>query len=298
MILCCPACETRFRVPDTLIGAGGRKVRCGACAHIWRVGGEEGPTATAPSPEAPPQADRAPERRPANSPARVDEDEEESIDFSDDEAPQTWSGPDPEGATDGSLEAEIAETMRRLREGREDEDLIEGMAPPALRPQAPRPLLIAGWCLWLAFIIALPAAFVLFGERIEAVWPAAAHIDHLFGRATHPAVMAAGGEESDAPAYPLRAADVLSVRIAGDPEWLASDAGWTLKLRVEVMNRADREVTPTGLSLVLIDGDNQRLRSIAAPISPDSLAPGETRRFDVVIENAPAETVGILHEWQ
>lgn len=289
MILCCPACETRFRVPDTLIGAGGRKVRCGACAHIWRVGGEEGP----------PQADRAPERRPAESPALIDEDEEESIDFPDDEAPQTSSGPDPEGATDGSLEAEIAETMRRLREGREDEDHIEGMAPPpALRPRAPRPLLIAGWCLWLAFIIALPAAFVLFGERIEAVWPAAAHIDHLFGRATHPEAMAAGGEESDASANPLRAADVLSVRIAGDPEWLASDAGWTLKLRVEVMNRADREVTPTGLSLVLIDADNRRLRSIAAPISPDSLAPGETRRFDVAIENAPAETVGILHEWQ
>ncbi len=35
MILTCPSCQSRYVVPDSAIGASGRKVRCAACRHSW-----------------------------------------------------------------------------------------------------------------------------------------------------------------------------------------------------------------------------------------------------------------------
>jgi predicted Zn finger-like uncharacterized protein len=55
MILTCPSCATSYFAPDDAIPAGGRKVRCQSCAHVWHATAEEPLTlqATAPAAAAP-----------------------------------------------------------------------------------------------------------------------------------------------------------------------------------------------------------------------------------------------------
>lgn len=37
MILACPNCDVRFRIPDRALQPDGRRVRCSRCRHDWRV---------------------------------------------------------------------------------------------------------------------------------------------------------------------------------------------------------------------------------------------------------------------
>lgn len=50
MIIACPACNTRYVVPDTAIGVDGRTVRCAKCKHSWF---QDGPELVVPPPPEP-----------------------------------------------------------------------------------------------------------------------------------------------------------------------------------------------------------------------------------------------------
>lgn len=53
MIIACPACNTRYVVPDNAIGIDGRTVRCAKCKHSWY---QEGPELDVPDAPPPPPA--------------------------------------------------------------------------------------------------------------------------------------------------------------------------------------------------------------------------------------------------
>jgi len=74
MIIACPACGTRYAVPDSAIGLEGRTVRCAKCRHSWFQDGPElamqAPTAPAvaiatAAPESAPSVPSAPASAPA-----------------------------------------------------------------------------------------------------------------------------------------------------------------------------------------------------------------------------------------
>ncbi len=65
MIIQCPACETRYNVPDNTVGARARKVRCAKCAHEWVIGPQTEEAAPEPVAQAEASASEPAEENPA-----------------------------------------------------------------------------------------------------------------------------------------------------------------------------------------------------------------------------------------
>lgn len=90
MIIACPACTTRYVVPDAAIGIEGRTVRCAKCKHSWF---QEGPTLEPRNAPAAPSPAPAPAPVPTPAPAPAPSAEPEAA-----TAPPPASEPEAETA--------------------------------------------------------------------------------------------------------------------------------------------------------------------------------------------------------
>jgi predicted Zn finger-like uncharacterized protein len=69
MIIACPACGTRYAVPDAAIGIEGRTVRCAKCKHSWFQDAAEPAAGSAQAPAAQPASPADPPAAPPTAPA-------------------------------------------------------------------------------------------------------------------------------------------------------------------------------------------------------------------------------------
>lgn len=121
MIISCPACSTRYVVPDSAVGVEGRTVRCAKCRHSWF---QEGPELAQPAPRIEPVAvTPAPPPPVAESPAPQPA-----------PAPVAEQAPPPKPAATAPVPAERPELAPAAERARPlptfDDTETESAAPP------------------------------------------------------------------------------------------------------------------------------------------------------------------------
>lgn len=166
MIIACPACATRYVVPDSAIGVDGRTVRCAKCRHSWFQEGpeisvppaaprtepsdsakfheKEGDEAAAPRPSFAEAIGSTTESVPASPPAEIEEEEAANADeaITDDSATHAeeyadTAVPDPLGFAAQPVDAE-SETTVSTRAADFDEDYSHFDHEPPFRPRRNR----------------------------------------------------------------------------------------------------------------------------------------------------------------
>ncbi|WP_301750663.1 zinc-ribbon domain-containing protein [uncultured Erythrobacter sp.] len=139
MIIACPACGTRYAVPDAAIGSEGRTVRCAKCKHSWFQDPPPSPEGAAPSDVSPAEPAATQPAPPVTEPVAVAPAPPAQQSFVAAPAPEPetvgpsvshWRSPEPPAAPNATEgDAAVAAPASRRGFGTRGETPVEA-APP------------------------------------------------------------------------------------------------------------------------------------------------------------------------
>ena len=162
MIISCPECTARFLVEAAALGATGRMVRCGKCAHTW--------------PESPPETNSESIETAADDVSSPDPEAEPETDSAGD------VGSDPQA--DSDFESESGQELDTARRSADRTARRGGV--PALRRKRKNIVARLAWVLLILLFIGFAGGGVFLQNQVVEEWPASQRIYALLGLTREP----------------------------------------------------------------------------------------------------------------